>query len=154
MQSPNISPSCDWPAARASGSFHKTIAPDITLLAGQRSLPVPASVNVSTTSTLDWGPILVNGSVHLSACALFLNFEKLEWIVSIPDICHFFYTHIFLGLKILHSKVRKFGTKIASQQNSVDQYWELHILCQITKCVYNYILCVKLHIMCKITHCV
>ena len=33
-----------------------------------------------------------------------------------------FYTHTFSGLKILHSKARKFTTKIASQQNSVNQY--------------------------------
>ena len=43
----------------------------------------------------------------------------------IPDICHFFFTHTFSGLKILHSKVRKFATKIASRQNSVNQYWEV-----------------------------
>ena len=29
------------------------------------------------------------------------------------------------GLKILHSKVRKFATKIALRQNSVNQYWEV-----------------------------
>ena len=28
----------------------------------------------------------------------------------IPHICHFSYTHIFWGLKILHSKARKFTT--------------------------------------------
>ena len=28
--------------------------------------------------------------------------------LSIPDICNFFYTYTFSGLKILHSKVRKF----------------------------------------------
>ena len=39
---------------------------------------------------------------------------------GIPYICHFFYTHTFSGLKILHSKVRKFATKIASRQNSVN----------------------------------
>ena len=39
---------------------------------------------------------------------------------AIPHICHFFYTHTFWGLKILHSKVRKFTTKIASRQNSVN----------------------------------
>ena len=39
---------------------------------------------------------------------------------DIPDICHFFYTNTFLDQKILHSKVRKFATKIASRQNSVN----------------------------------
>ena len=37
----------------------------------------------------------------------------------------FFYIHTFSGLEILHSKVRKFATKIASRQNSVNQYWEV-----------------------------
>ena len=68
----------------------------------------------------------------------------------IPDICHFFFTHTFSGLKILHSKVLKFATKIASRQNSVNQNWEvkftlcenLHTVCEITQYVY------------KVTHCV
>ena len=50
------------------------------------------------------------------------GFELRE---CIPDICHFFYTHTFSGLEILHSKVRKFATKIASRQNSVNQYWRV-----------------------------
>ena len=70
--------------------------------------------------------------------------------VPIPDICNFFYTHTFSGLKILHSKVLKFATKIASRQNSVNQNWEvkftlcvnLHTVCEITQYVY------------KLTHCV
>ena len=41
-------------------------------------------------------------------------------LMIIPDICHFFYTNTFLDQKILHSKVRKFATKIASRQNSVN----------------------------------
>ena len=41
---------------------------------------------------------------------------------NIPDICHFFYTSIFWGLKILHSKVRKFATRIVSRQNSVNHH--------------------------------
>ena len=36
----------------------------------------------------------------------------------------FLHSHIF-SLKILNSKVRKFATKIASRQNSVNQYWEV-----------------------------
>ena len=43
----------------------------------------------------------------------------------IPEICHFFYTHTFWGLKILHSKVRKFPTKKASRQNSVNLWHKL-----------------------------
>ena len=37
----------------------------------------------------------------------------------------FFFTHTFSGLKILHSKVRKLATKIATRQNSLNQYWEV-----------------------------
>ena len=82
---------------------------------------------------------------------------------TIPDICHFFYTHIFWGLKILHSKVRKFTTKVASRQNSVNHYSRAifhtlciksHIVCNFTHCVWNYTLCVKLHTVRFITHCV
>ena len=71
-------------------------------------------------------------------------------VVSIPHTCHIFYTHTFWGLKILHSKVRKFTTKKASRQNSVKP----HTLCKITHSMCNYTLCVKLHTVCKITHCV
>ena len=53
----------------------------------------------------------------------------------IPDICHFFYTSEFWSLEILHSKVRKFATKIASRQNSV-----------------NHRIRSKFHINSKITH--
>ena len=62
----------------------------------------------------------------------------------------FFYTNTFWGLKILHSKVRKFTTKKASRQNSVKP----HTLCKITHSMCNHTLCVKLHTVCKITHCV
>ena len=82
----------------------------------------------------------------------------------IPDICHFFYTSTFKGLKILHSKVRKFATKVASRQNSVKFCWvSNYTLCVKLQYVYktahfalNYTLCVhmKLHIACKNTHCV
>ena len=57
----------------------------------------------------------------------------------------FFYTHTFSGLKILHSKVRKFAPKISSPQNSVNQ---------ITPCVKLHIICVELQTVCKITPCV
>merc|ERR1712198_358945 len=43
-------------------------------------------------------------------------------------ICEFYspiliYAVLSRGLKILHAKARKFATKIASRQNSVNQYW-------------------------------
>ena len=40
--------------------------------------------------------------------------------VVIPDICPFLYTDTFCGLKIIHQKVHKFATKIASSQNSIN----------------------------------
>ena len=89
---------------------------------------------------------------------------------------HLFYTTTFWGLKILHSKVRKFATKIASRQNSVNlrqklpcnkncvnhhhtaeidtMCVKLHTVWKITHCVYNYTLSVKLHAECKITQSV
>ena len=88
----------------------------------------------------------------------------------------FFYTTTFWGLEILHSKVRKFATKIASRQNSVNlrqklpcdkncvnhhhtaeidtMCVKLHTVWKITHCVYNYTLSVKLHAECKITQSV
>ena len=42
-----------------------------------------------------------------------------------------FFTLTYSGLKILHSKLRKFATKVASRQNSVNQYWEV----KFTLCV-------------------
>ena len=81
--------------------------------------------------------------------------------LSIPDICHFFYTHIFWGLEILHLKVRKFATKIASRQNSVIHHSvqnhthsvKLHTMCKIhTLCKITH--CVKLHTLCKTIKCV
>ena len=82
--------------------------------------------------------------------ALVANLATRWHHLHIPDICHFFYTNTFLGLQILHSKVRKFTTKKASRQNSVKP----HTLCKITHSMCNYTLCVKLHTVCKITHCV
>ena len=56
----------------------------------------------------------------------------------------FFYTTAIWGLEILHLKVRKFATKVASRQNSVKQ----HLGAQI------HILCVKLYTEFKITLCI
>merc|ERR1711947_53201 len=90
-----------------------------------------------------WGPVekisagtLLSTHDHLNinimiVSMLFALRMLFEQGPHIPDICKFFYTNTFLGLKILHSKVRKFTTKKASRQNSV-----------------NYTLCVKLRIPC------
>ena len=41
----------------------------------------------------------------------FVITNKSYLLLFIPDICHFFYTHTFWDLKILHPKVCKFTTK-------------------------------------------
>ena len=46
-------------------------------------------------------------------------FSAKKDLVHIPHICHFFYTIAIWGLEILHLKVPKFATKVASRQNSV-----------------------------------
>ena len=69
-------------------------------------------------------------------------FDIITYQLVIPHTWHIFYTSTFWGLKILHSKVRKLVTKIASRKNSV-----IHILCKL----HN--VCVKLQIACKTTHC-
>ena len=72
--------------------------------------------------------------------------------------CHtsyfsFFYTTTVCGVEILHLKARKFGTKVASRQNSVNY----HLRTQITNsvkimiCMLNW---VKHYTMCKIAHSV
>ena len=63
-------------------------------------------------------PRYVRNSSNSSNCTTSIRSLSFHYTL-IPDICHFFYTHIFWGLKILHSKVRKFTTKVASRQNSV-----------------------------------
>ena len=82
---------------------------------------------------------------------------------TIPDNCLFFTITFFWGLKILHSKVRKFARRIASRQNSVNHHHgaqidtyiyvficmlcaKVYTLCKITHYVWNYTLCVRLHI--------
>ena len=62
-------------------------------------------------------------------------------IMIIPDICPFFYTSRFKGLKILHSKVRILVKKVVSRQNSVKERVKEHTVSKITHCV-------------KITQCV
>ena len=69
---------------------------------------------------------------------------NIEGQSNVNLCCHtsylsFFYTHTFSGLKTLHWKARKFATKIASRQNSINQYWRVKFtyifkfLCKITK---------------------
>ena len=47
----------------------------------------------------------------------------------------FFYTHTFSGLKILHSKVRKFATKIVSRENSVNHHSRANFHIYVFQCV-------------------
>ena len=54
------------------------------------------------------------GSTNIGIKAQFMSFK------DIPDICPIFYTTKIKGLEILHLKLRKFATKVASQQNSVN----------------------------------
>ena len=73
-------------------------------------------------------------------------------IYTTPDICHilhishFFYTTTIWGLKILHLKVRKCTTKVASRQNSVNLHsgaqihisnhvWYINTVCKIIQFV-------------------
>ena len=65
---------------------------------------------------------------------------------AIPDICHLFYTTTICDLEILHLKVRKFGTKVASRQNSVNFYPGANE-CKIVHCV-------NVHPVCRMTTCV
>ena len=62
--------------------------------------------------------------------------EYMGGLGRIPHICHFWYATIFLGLWKVRQKVRKFATKIAPQQNSVNWYFEIpiHILQIISIC--------------------
>ena len=65
-----------------------------------------------------------------------LNHTRCVQEIFIPHICHFWYATIFLGLWKVRQKVRKFGTKIAPQQNSVNEYFE--ILIQILQIISIY----------------
>ena len=91
-------------------------------------------------------------------CIIYYHRMYLKYI-RILDICHFVYTHTFWGLKILHSKARKFTTKKASRQNNVNLRHKLprvnyHHREQINIFTNIYTQCVKLHTVCKNTHCV
>ena len=87
-------------------------------------------ISRSLSCRQDGGLRSILNTINRYHCTISSTFPALcvstkgRW-TNIPDICHFFYTHTFSGLKILHSKVRKFATKIASRQNSVNQYWEV-----------------------------
>ena len=56
-------------------------------------------------------------------------------VAVIPDICHFFYTHTSSGLKILHSKVRKFATKQRKSILGSKIHIYIHSECKVTQCV-------------------
>ena len=91
------------------------------------------------------------------ALELTLFTESASGVLTLTMSDHLFYTNTFLDQKILHSKVRKLATKIASRQNSVNfdknylaakwrKLWEKwHTVCNITTlCVELYnTLCVK-----------
>ena len=91
------------------------------------------------------------------ALELTLFTESASGVLTLTMSDHLFYTNTFLDQKILHSKVRKLATKIASRQNSVNfdknylaakwrKLWEKwHTVCKITTlCVELYnTLCVK-----------
>ena len=62
-----------------------------------------------------------------------------------PDICLFFYTHTFWPLKILHSKVCKFATKITSRQNNAN-----YTVCKSTHCVWNFAFILKNSLILKV----
>ena len=67
----------------------------------------------------------------------------------------FFYTTTIWGLKILHLKVCKCATRVASRQNSVNKLTYLFYVWNIyTVLCVNYTLCVKSYTVCKSTLCV
>ena len=81
-----------------------------------------------------------------------LYFQQLY---SQQSYCHtsyfsFFDTTTVCGVEILHLKARKFGTKVASRQNSVNY----HLRTQITNSVKIMLNWVKHYTMCKIAHSV
>ena len=54
------------------------------------------------------------------ALELTLFTESASGVLTLTMSDHLFYTNTFLDQKILHAKVRKLATKIASRQNSVN----------------------------------
>ena len=77
---------------------------------------------------------IVNVIANLTLCACWWH----TWYLS------FFYTHTFSGLKILHSKVRKFATKIASRQMfRLKSNWNV-LLALVNNRNRKYWFCVKL----------
>ena len=47
---------------------------------------------------------------------------------GIPHICHFVYTTAIRCQEVLNLKVRKFATRVDSQQNSVDYHSKTQIM--------------------------
>ena len=68
-----------------------------------------------------------------------------EQAIGIPHISHIFYTTTIWGVEILHLKVRKFATRDASRQNSVNY----HLRTQILNCLKLWYEC---WIVSQITH--
>ena len=81
-------------------------------------------------------------NVYSTILKSILRIEK-----AILHICHFFYTTAIWGLEILHLKVRKFATIVASPQNSVKQ-----LMCKIILHFWNDKLCLKIYTLSVILH--
>ena len=105
---------------------------------------------VSADAWISWVYFSMRGksnavqSVHQQNCIsandspLFYSRARSQ---SIVHICPFYYTTAIWGLEILHLKVRKFATKVASCK--LHSVCILHFMCKITL--------LKSYIVCKIT---
>ena len=92
---------------------------------------LPNIGKVSKTTTWDlFHPTMMNSTFNISSEWNCLKIMTLGTYLIFVIFLYF----TFWGLKILHSKVRKFATKIASQQNSVNHHSraKLHTVCKIT----------------------
>ena len=92
---------------------------------------LPNIGKVSKTTTWDlFHPTMMNSTFNISSE---WNYPKIMTLGPYLIFVIFLY-FTFRGRKILHSKVRKFATKIASQQNSVNPHSsaKLHTVCKIT----------------------
>ena len=99
---------------------HVSFTPGLELFSSFLCSPIPCEESVTLWNCLIYIYIY---PTHLSHSNLPLILYQQN--IHILDICHFFYTHTFKGLKILHSKARKFTTKKASRQNSVNLWHKL-----------------------------
>ena len=117
-----------WPTIRNHRSSWPSKKQYIEVVA----LPTKNCRLLVLASKVTWDGIFLIMQPSISQCFvlkiprfpnLYLYLHFTMFMRTIPHICHFFYTTTFWGLKILHSKVRKFATKIASRQNSVNRYF-------------------------------